>query len=390
MNTLHQQINALLVEKKHQSRLRQLNTANIISSTEVGVNGDILINFASNDYLGLSQHPLLKERAIEAINKYGVGSPSSRLISGNCELYGAIESEIARLKGTETALVFPSGFQTNVSVMVALSKLNTILLCDQLSHNSILLGAQWNKRQFARFAHNKVEDLNRLIQNNLEKKRTIWAVTESVFSMGSIAPIDDFLRLSETSDIHLYIDEAHATGVFGKNGMGFVHAPSSKNVVMGTFSKGVGSFGAYVACSSQFKDFLVNFCPGIIYTTALPPPVLGSIGAALELIPHMVPARQRLLKLAAWLKQEIRDTGFSTSYDQSQIVFIQVGKEDNALALSQYLSENKIYALAIRPPTVPENAAGIRLSLSAAHTDTQISHLVDTLKRWNNRKQKTF
>src|SRR5271163_1480228 len=187
MNTLQQQISTLLVEKKLQSRLRQLNTANIISSTQVNVNGDTLINFASNDYLGLSQHPLLKERAIEAINKYGVGSPSSRLIAGNCELYNVVESQIANLKGTETALVFPTGFQTNLSIMYALSKLNALLLCDQLSHNSILLGAQWNKRGFARFAHNNVKELQKLAQDYKTANKTIWAVTESVFSMGDLA-----------------------------------------------------------------------------------------------------------------------------------------------------------------------------------------------------------
>ena len=162
MDRLNQEIGALLLKQKNHSRLRQLKTTSITGPTEIIINGNVLINFASNDYLGLSQHPLLKERAIEAINKYGVGSPSSRLIAGNCELYDIVESQIAKLKGTEAALVFPTGFQTNLSIMHALSKLNTLLLCDQLSHNSILLGAQWNKRNFARFAHNNIDDLERL------------------------------------------------------------------------------------------------------------------------------------------------------------------------------------------------------------------------------------
>ena len=386
MNTLNKQISALLLDHKNNSRLRQLKTSRIVSSAQIIINGDTLTNFASNDYLGLSQHQLLKERAIEAINKYGVGSPSSRLIAGNCELYDEVESRIAELKGTETALVFPTGFQTNLSIMLALAKLNTLMLCDELSHNSILLAAPLNKRNFLRFEHNNVADLKRLTENKITDGKIVWAVTESVFSMGDIAPVESLVSLSQTRNIHLYIDEAHATGVFGENGMGFIHAPDSKNVVMGTFGKGCGSFGAYIACSFEFKDFLVNFCPGIIYTTALPPSVLGSIAAALELIPQMISQRQRLLELANHIRQELTAMGLRTGKDASQIIYLYTNSDEKAVALSRYLYENQIYAPAIRPPTVPENDAGIRLSLSAIHEDAAVDHLIQTLKRWQNNR----
>ncbi len=182
------------------------------------------------------------------------------------------------------------------------------------------------------------------------------------------------------------MDEAHATGVFGNNGMGLVSKPSQTTVVMGTFGKGCGSYGAYIACSNQFRDFLVNFCPGIIYTTALPPAVLGSIQAALALIPSMVLERQLLLKTASSLKYDLDQIGFNTGSSASQIICIHTGSSELALSLSQYLEDNNIYAPAIRPPTVPENTARIRLSLLATHKDSDIEHLLQTLRHWYAKK----
>lgn len=384
MDGLSQQIDTLLLEHKNHSRLRQLKTSTITGPTTITINGKALINFASNDYLGLSQHPLLKERAIKAIEQYGVGNPSSRLISGNCELYDTVETEIAKLKGTEAALVFPTGFQANVTVLPALSKLNGFFLCDRLSHNSTLLGIQLANRNFERFAHNNVDELQELLARHAGK--AVWVITESVFSMdGDLAPINELITLSKKTQSCLYVDEAHATGVFGENGMGLVHKPDRNTVVMGTFGKGCGSFGAYIACSSQLKDYLINFCSGIIYTTALPPPVLASIQAALELIPYMVLERQDLLKRASLLRAELQKIGFDTGQSNSPIICLNIGGNELALSLSHYLEENKIYARAIRPPTVPENTARIRLSLSAAHSNADIEHLIKTLKQWYER-----
>lgn len=184
METLSTQIHTLLSDQIERSQLRQLRSVTATGPSEVSITGNKLINFASNDYLGLSQHALLKEQAIKAIEKYGVGCPSSRLVSGNCELYQEVESELAKLKGTETALIFSSGFQLNLTIMLSLSKLNTLLLCDKLSHKSILLGAQFNNRNFLRFAHNNAEDLQRLLIKQVDTKRIPWIITESVFSMG--------------------------------------------------------------------------------------------------------------------------------------------------------------------------------------------------------------
>ncbi len=378
-------INNKLVERQLNSNLRALRSMSDIRANEITIDGNKLINFTSNDYLSLSQHPLLKERAIQAIEKYGVGNPSSRLLAGNSELYCQIETQLAQLKGTETAIIFPTGFQTNLTALHALSKLNSFNLCDKLSHNSAILGAQLNTHRFKRFAHNDLEDLTRLILKHGDDNVLVF--TESVFSMdGDIAPIKTIQELCQTSKSFLYVDEAHATGLFGKNGMGLVESPQENTLVMGTFGKGCGSFGAYIACSNQLRDYLVNFCSGLIYTTALPPPVLASIYAALELIPQMAPERDRLQKLATRIRDELRNIGFQTGQSVSPIISLYLGSSDLALSLSAYLENRNIYARAIRPPTVPDNTARIRLSVTLAHTDSDIDYLITVLNDWHANK----
>ncbi len=381
MTTIEVKMQNQLAEKEQQQNLRTLKKTGDISPQEIFINGNKLINFASNDYLGLSHHPLLKERSIKAIERYGVGNPSSRLIAGNCELYEKIESTLARLKGTQAAIVFPTGFQTNCTVLSSLAKLDTYLFCDRLCHNSILLGAQLEKDRLLRFKHNDILDLQRLINKEQDKNKLI--VTESVFSMdGDLAPIADILDLANNTQSYLYVDEAHATGVFGQNGMGLVSNPNENTIIMGTFGKGGGSFGAYIACSQQLKNYLVNFCSGLIYTTALPPAVLGAIEAALELIPHMVSQRQYLLHQADIVRTALTEIGFNTGASNSQIVSILIGDSQAAISLSKYLEENSIYAPAIRPPTVPHNTARIRLSISAIHSNLEIEYLLTVLKNW--------
>jgi 8-amino-7-oxononanoate synthase len=386
MTELTRKVNTLLAEREQKANLRKLECTKNINATTISINGKELINFASNDYLGLSHHPFLKERAIKAIEKYGVGNPSSRFVSGNCELYSEIEYALAHLKGTEAALIFPNGFQANLTILHALSKLDSFFFCDKLSHSSILLGAQFSKRNFKRFAHNNLDDIKNLISKEQNKNK--WIITESIFSMdGDLAPIDDLLLLSKTNNTYFYLDEAHATGVFGKNGMGLLDSPNERTIIMGTFGKGCGSFGAYIACSQTIKEYLINFCAGLIYTTALPPPVLASIQAALEIIPHMVSERQTLLKNAHFLKTELEKIGFDTGNTKSQIICLYLGSNELALSLCQYLEENHIYARAIRPPTVPVNTARVRLSLSLGHSNLEIEQLINTLKCWYANKR---
>ncbi len=376
---------ARLKERKEDDRLRCLKTVTPGASAAVFLNGRELVNFASNDYLGLSTHPSLKARAISFTQRWGVGSSASRLVCGNIDAYDTIEKKLAKLKGTEAALVFASGYQANSTVLGTLSGDGSLLALDRLSHNSLLSGAQLSRCRFLRFKHNDLADLEQqLSRPALHKYTSRWVVSESIFSMdGDSADIDALCRLSANSGSGLYLDEAHATGVFGRHGMGLTAGRKEVTVAMGTFGKGLGSFGAYIACSETLRDYLINFCPGLIYSTALPPAVLGAIDAALDIIPSMDRQREYLLDMAEGLRVRLKSCGFDTGNSCSQIIPILVGSDKLALELARHLEAAGIFAPAIRTPTVPANAARVRISLSAHHTKEQIDHLIKTLSNWH-------
>jgi len=380
-------IRSLALEERQRNHcFRRLRRVQPLDATRVGVDGKVLINFSSNDYLGLSKHPFLKARAIECTERYGVGSGSSRLVCGNSDLYEEVEARLAQLKGKEAALIFSTGFQLNFSVLQTLSHDAGAIYCDRLSHNSLLLGAQTSGIRFSRFAHNDLHDLDAKLQSAAGEGKQKWVVTESVFGMdGDLAPLADFERLRRDKPFDLFIDEAHATGVFGKNGLGLADEHYGATLTMGTFSKGAGSFGSYVACTRELKDYLINFCPGFIYTTALPPAVLGAIDAALTLIPTMAAERTYLLQIAHFLRQELRHLGFMVGNSESQIVPIIIGDELEAESLAAYLFDNGIFASAIKPPTVPAGTSRLRLSLSAMHTEPDITRLLNLLRTWHGK-----
>lgn len=262
-----------LEERKVEHRFRTLRNCLPCTPGEIEIDCRNLINFASNDYLGLSHHERVKRGAIDFVERYGAGATASRLLGGNLSVYERIERKLAVLKGTEAALILPTGFQTNSTVLPTLAGANSIIACDRLSHNSLLQGASGGKSRWFRFNHNDCSDLiARLrLRYNQSEHGNVWIVTESVFGMdGDLAPLTEISEIASEFGATIFLDEAHACGVLGASGMGF--AEGLPNVIsMGTFGKGLGSFGAYVACSQQVRDYLINFAPGFIYSTALPP-----------------------------------------------------------------------------------------------------------------------
>ncbi len=379
-------VRAAIESRNKEHRLRNLRSITPLSGTDIYLDGKRLLNFSSNDYLGLSQHPFLKEKAIEYISRYGVGSQASRLVCGNNEIYDKLESQLAQHKGTQSALIFSTGFQLNLTVMLALSKIADLYLCDRLCHNSLILGASLSKLKSIRFRHNDLIDLEQKLNQYVSLGETTWIVTESVFSMdGDLCPLEALTsvttQMSLRNNCHLFIDEAHATGVFGKNGLGMARV-DEHSIVMGTFGKGLGSFGAYIACSAEMRDYLINFCPGLIYTTALPPSVLGAIDASLQIVPSLNQERLHLLSLADYMRTAISSQGFNTGKSKSQIIPIIVGSDAKALSLAHHFEAANIFVPAIRPPTVPADSARIRLSLSALHTQEHADHFLKVLKQW--------
>lgn len=377
---------SLLTQREADSRRRSLREILPADGAVINVNGRALVDFASNDYLGLARHPLLVERAIEFTRQFGAGSTASRLLSGNLAPFERVERKLASLKGTEAALLLPTGFQANTTVIPALAdSARTQVLCDRLCHQSLLAGAQLSSGKWTRFAHNDINALGEKIKSSSDIDRRV-IVTESVFSMdGDAAPLDDLQTTATKYGAILYIDEAHATGVQGPHGMGLTAGRTASDfalISMGTFGKALGSFGAYIACTREMRDYLINFCAGVIYTTALPPAVLGAIDAALDIIPAMERQRAMLLADAERLRTKLRAMGFDCGSSTSQIIPIIVGSDANAVSLARHLEANGFFAPAIRPPTVPEGSARVRLSLTTLHTREHLERLCILMRDW--------
>ena len=368
-------------------RRRRLRAIEPLDGGRVRLDGRELIDFSSNDYLGLSRHPALIERSREWAARWGTGAGASRLVRGTFQAHADVEAKLAALKGTEAALLFASGWQANAAVLPALFAAGAeqgmpLVFADRLVHASLHHGCQAAGVRQLRFRHNDLDHLESLLQERAGEPGRRFILTESVFSMDGDEA--DVVRLADIAERHgafLYLDEAHATGVRGPNGMGLAGlAPGRVDLIMGTFSKAMGSFGAYVAGSQALIDFLVNACSGFIYTTAPPPPVLGAIDAALDLVPGMGAERARLQTQSDRLREALRAAGVDSGGSTTQIVPALVGGEAETLAVSRQLEADGILAVAIRPPTVPKGSSRIRFALSAAHEEDDVGRLISVIR----------
>jgi 8-amino-7-oxononanoate synthase len=326
---------------------------------------------------------LLAERSAEWAIRHGSGSGASRLVTGTMPEHLAIEARIARFKGTEAALLFPTGWQLNAAVLAALLKAapEALLFTDRLIHGSLHAGAA-DHRQI-RFRHNDLDHLEELLAKHGDRDGPKLIVTESVFSMdGDRADIARLGAIAKAHDAFLYLDEAHATGVLGPAGAGLSREiPGAAHLVMGTFSKAMGCFGAYVAGSRLLIDYLVNACGGFLFSTAPPPAMLGAIDAALDLVPGMETERQLLAAHGAHLRERLADAGIDRGASSTQIVPVIVGEAEAALALSGALADDGMLAAAIRPPTVPAGTSRLRIALHSTHLRADVDRLADALIR---------
>ncbi|MBF0227127.1 MAG: 8-amino-7-oxononanoate synthase [Desulfobacterales bacterium] len=374
-------LNAL--EKANQ--LRNLRDVNPVSEAIIEINGNRLINFSSNDYLGLSKHPLLKQRSIEFIERYGTGSTASRLVCGSYLCFKEIEEKLAILKKTERSLIFNSGFQANTSILASIADRGSLILIDRNIHNSLIQGAILSRGRIERFKHNDIKNLEKhLYQTKKEKYSKIFIIAESVYSMdGDKADIDALIEISKEFKAILIVDDAHGMGIFGEKGMGSALG-NDIDLIIGTFGKSCGSFGAYIACSEEMRKYLINKCSGLIYSTALPPSVLGAIDGALEIIPFMENNRKKILENAQFLRNRLNKAGFDTGMSNTNIIPIIVGDSEKVLELSKYLEKNEMFAVPIRPPTVKKGEARIRITICDFHTKEHIETLINFLQKWRN------
>ena len=350
----------------------------------IKTNGKTLVDFSSNDYLGIADHPALIEGAKKAMEKWGTGARASRLMSGDLEIHHRLESAIAILKGKEAGLLFGSGYLANTGIIPALCGRNDVIYSDRLNHASIVDGLLLSRARFYRFRHNDLNHLEDLLISHRSRYRRALIVVESVYSMdGDLAQISELLELRGRYGAILMIDEAHATGVFGEKGEGIISQTGADavDVILGTFGKALGGYGAFVAVSNQMRQFLLNRARTFIFSTALPPAIIGANLAAVKLLEEEPERRSRVCELASELRRALNeDLGLNTP-SESQIVPVVVGDSRSAINLAESLRDAGFFVKAIRPPTVPEGTARIRLSVTANHSAGDVHRLLEALSR---------
>jgi 8-amino-7-oxononanoate synthase len=334
-----------------------------------------LLNFSSNDYLGLSSSPVFSEKVAENFKKFGTSSGSSRLVSGNCRAIQDAEKAYAQAFGYEDALFFPSGYQANIGVISTLFEPGDHLVFDKHIHASSVKGIQLSHADFQGYNHNSLPHLEKRLKTGKGKPRAV--LTESLFSMdGDLLDVDGLKKLKEKYAFFCIVDEAHAFGAIGEQGLGI--AGKVADVAIGTFGKAFGFFGAFVLLSKICKEFLLNFSAPLIYSTTLPEAHAASAMDILEMVMQSHDKRSKLEELSTRMKHGLQDKGFVVKGD-AHILALEIGDENQAVALSRKLFDQNIFVFPARYPTVPMGKAILRISLTAMHTQKDVAYFVDTL-----------
>jgi 8-amino-7-oxononanoate synthase len=379
-----ERIEKFLQERKSKGLLRQLCPASKRANGKIEIDGREFLDFCSNDYLSLSSHPDLIEAGNQAARRYGTGSAASRLLSGDLQIHHNLENQIAGFKGKPVGLVFNSGYQANLGIISALCGKSDAVFCDKLAHASILDGVRLSGARLFRFRHNSPNHLQKLLDKNRDKFEDVLVITESVFSMdGDIAPLADIAKLGDRYDCTMIVDEAHATGIFGDTGSGELERQGVTDdieLIMGTFSKGLGSFGGYLACSGKMKEFLINSARSFIYSTSLPASVIAADSEAIRLVNREPERRRKLLENSDYFRKSLKDKGLEVP-GSSQIIPVVTGGIDLTRRISCKLYEKGFYVLPILPPTVPPGQARLRFSLNYAHTKDQLDEVIDAVTK---------
>ncbi len=372
-----------LKDIKNKGLYRRLRIVESEQSSKIIIDGKEVILLSSNNYLGFTNHPKIKQAAKEAIDRYGAGSGAARLISGNCILYKKLEEKIAEFKGTEAALVFGSGYLANISILSTVVEEGDLILSDELNHASIIDGCRLSKAEKIIYRHKDTRHIEDVLSKN--KGRRILIVTEGVFSMdGDIAPLPEIIDIAKKYFAMVMVDDAHGTGVLGERGKGTAeHFGIEKgiDIHMGTLGKALGAYGAYAAGDKGLVEFLINKARGFIFTTALPPSVLASAIKAIEILeewPHLI---KRLWENRDYIVNGLKNFGFDTMGCETAIIPILIGNAEKTLRMSEGLFEDGIYVPAIRPPTVPENTCRLRLTVMAEHTKEELNKALEAFEK---------
>lgn len=358
---------------------RQLTFTEREEGAHVTRNGKRLVSFSCNDYLGLSTHPVVIDAAVAALRAHGLGAGASRLITGNHPLYAGLEARLARLKDTESAMVFGSGYLANIGIIPALVGTGDLVLADELSHACLLAGARLSGAETLHFPHNDTQALGRLLAAQRGRFRHCLVLTEGVFSMdGDLAPLPDIAALAQRHDAWVLTDDAHALGVVGGGrGSSFAFGPDKIEVAlqMGTLSKAAGAYGGYLCASRPVIELLWNRARSFVYETGLPPAIVAGASAALDFIFENPACVARAIENARRFTKAL-----DLSEAQSAVVSLILGEEPRALKASAHLEAAGFLVVAIRPPTVPRGTARLRFAFSAVHTESDIDALSSAVR----------
>ncbi|MBT6043345.1 MAG: 8-amino-7-oxononanoate synthase [Gammaproteobacteria bacterium] len=397
MKSFRQELQQGLDERKKNALLRKRRTLFSPQGTQIILDGEPVISFCSNDYLGMADHPDVIQAFHKGLEKFGAGSGASHLVSGHLVPHQVLEEELAAFTGRSKALVFSSGYMANVGVLTTLLGKADAVFEDRLNHASLLDGGLFSGASFKRYAHVDIKALENKLSNAPESDRKL-IVSDGVFSMdGDIAPLPELVQVAKEKDSLLMIDDAHGFGVLGKKGGGSVAhwqeagvdiTEDNLQILVGTFGKAFGVSGAFVAGSEELIETLIQFCRPYIYTTAIPPAMAEAIRCGLGLIQKDQWRRDYLSQMISRFRRHCEDLGLSLVPSQTPIQAVLIGNVETTLEASEQLMEQGLFVSAIRPPTVPIGTARLRVTFSAMHTEEQFIKLLDAFERCAHNWQK--
>lgn len=390
MKKFSQQLQESLADRKSLGLYRQRKTINSPQNTKVQVNGKLLINFCSNDYLGLANHPKVIEACKKALDRYGVGSGASHLVVGHSHAHHDLEDQLADFTGRSKVLLFSSGYMANVGVLTSLANKKDRIFEDKLNHASLLDGGLFSGATFKRYPHLDTALLSELISKGADSQNT-FIVSDGVFSMdGDCADLPALIAVSEKAQAQLMLDDAHGFGVLGKSGGGLVEHYCDKGhdihehnlpILIGTLGKAFGTQGAFVAGSEQLIESLIQYCRPYIFTTAMAPAIAEATQASLKIIQNENWRREKLQTLIATFRTKCQKLGFSLTNSKTPIQGLILGDAKKSTKASLLLESEGFFVTSIRPPTVPQGTARLRITFSADHSQKQLESLLAALEK---------
>jgi len=350
---------------------------------EITMKGRKMIMVGSNNYLGLTNHPKVKEAAIEAIKKYGTGCAGSRFLNGTLDIHVNLEEKLARFMGKEAALIFSTGFQVNLGVISALVGKDDVVIIDKMDHASIIDGCRLSFGEIRKFRHNDMTDLERILNEYEERDKLI--VVDGVFSMeGDIANLPEIVSLAKKYGARIMVDDAHSIGVLGKNGRGTAEHFGLENevdLIMGTYSKSLASIGGFISGSADIIHYIKHLARSFIFSASPPPASVASVSAALDIIENEPERREKLWKNTRKMLKGFKELGFEVGPSQTPIIPIVVGEDQDAFTMAMMIQEEGVFANVAVTPAVPAGRALIRTSYMATHTDEQLDRVLKAFEK---------